>query len=334
MYKKFAMEHTLTMVKFRSILGSFRSVHDRDRLDGGARRRGLNDLMRLQRIRYAEILYDIENTMTSLDDDKQRMRSFKCDEEDFVRVRHAKGGFGPVQHVAVSQLTHCVLGFIINSKGSTDAASMQQLLFDLDVSAQVPCDTNHHGAPFFLDRGYQKDGLMKIFDNANCSVLGTIQRQKSAATFPYTFEHPEQEHNVPNDGIPVAMYSRNGSHVGLVYRGFQSKKPVLLRTTMPMLTVPLTATYVPPPPPEAEDDGDDEDANNNGDNSLVSVDVVHTNTTIDDILAELSNSDNESEGGVSVHSIQESENSFLAVMRMTMGGRMSSPSTRCLRMWN
>ena len=96
MYKKFAMEHTLTMVKFRSILGSFRSVHDRDRLDGGARRRGLNDLMRLQRIRYAEILYDIENTMTSLDDDKQRMRSFKCDEEDFVRVRHAKGGFGPV----------------------------------------------------------------------------------------------------------------------------------------------------------------------------------------------------------------------------------------------
>ncbi len=47
----------------------------------------------------------------------------------------AKGGFGPVQHVAVSQLTHFVLGGIINSPGSSDAASVQGLLMDMDDQA-------------------------------------------------------------------------------------------------------------------------------------------------------------------------------------------------------
>ena len=75
MYKKYPMGQSISDTKFRKILSTFRSVHDRGR-DGLARRGGLNELMALQRRRYAALLYDMENTMTSLDDDKQRMRSF------------------------------------------------------------------------------------------------------------------------------------------------------------------------------------------------------------------------------------------------------------------
>jgi len=245
MFKKFPMKHTISQGRFNAILGCFRTIHDRG-IDGRARRRGLNEMMHLHRKRYARLLFDIENTMTSLDDDKQRMRSYKCDDEGFVRVRHAKGGFGPVQHVAVSQLTHFVIGAIVNSKGSSDAKTLEHLLYECNHGTQVIGDTNYNGAAFFLDRGYQTDSILKVFDIARCNVLGTIQRQKTAEAFPYTFEHPEYDHNVPNDGIPVALYHRKGVHIALCYRGFQSKKPVLLRSTMPMLTVPRTRTWEPP----------------------------------------------------------------------------------------
>ena len=109
--------------------------------------------------------------MVSLDDDKQRMRTYKkCKDEQFVRQRHAaKGGFGPVQHVAVSQFTHFVLGGIINSPGSSDAASVQGLLMDMDDQAQVWGDTNHHGAKFWVDRGYRIPSIMSIFEKAGCN---------------------------------------------------------------------------------------------------------------------------------------------------------------------
>jgi len=132
MYKRFPMSENITERKFRAILGSFRSHHDR------GRRRKLNHFMAQQRKRFSSLLYDKLHCMTSLDDDKQRMRSFKCQEEGFTRQRHAKGGgFGPVQHVAVSQLSHFVIGAIINSQGSSDADTLEQLLFDMDGEAQV-----------------------------------------------------------------------------------------------------------------------------------------------------------------------------------------------------
>jgi len=70
MYKKYPMGQSISDTKFRKILSTFRSVHDRGR-DGLARRGGLNELMALQRRRYAALLYDMENTMTSLDDNME-----------------------------------------------------------------------------------------------------------------------------------------------------------------------------------------------------------------------------------------------------------------------
>jgi hypothetical protein len=49
-----------------------------------------------------------------------------------VRQRHASsGGFGPVQHVAVSSLTHFVLGGIMNEVNTSDADTIEQLFFDM-----------------------------------------------------------------------------------------------------------------------------------------------------------------------------------------------------------
>jgi hypothetical protein len=133
--------------------------------------------------------------MVSLDDDNQRMRTYKCKDEQFVRQRHAaKGGFGPVQHVAVSQLTHFVLGGIINSPGSSDAESLQGLLMDMDDQAQVWGDTNHHGAKFWVDGGYHIPSIVAIFEKARCNVYGTQQRQKTKKLFPYTFDHEDVPH--------------------------------------------------------------------------------------------------------------------------------------------
>ena len=160
--------------------------------------------------------------MVSLDDDKQRMRTYKCKDEQFVRQRHAaKGGFGPVQHVAVSQLTHFVLGGIINSPGSSDAASVQGLLMDMDDQAQVWGDTNHHGAKFWVDRGYRIPSIISIFEKAGCNVYGTQQRQKTKKLFPYTFDHEDVPHNIPKSGTPVSLYSRNGQEVALGARCWQ-----------------------------------------------------------------------------------------------------------------
>jgi len=157
--------------------------------------------------------------MMSLDDDKQRMRTYKCLMEHFVRQRHAaKGGFGPVQHVAVSQLTHFVLGGIINSPGSTDAASVQQMLYDMDADAQTVGDTDHDSAMFWIDRGYRTPSVSKVFQDGGCNEFGTIQRQKTVESFPYTFDHDEVAHNVPNEGPPVSLYSRKGSNVALASR--------------------------------------------------------------------------------------------------------------------
>ncbi len=49
-----------------------------------------------------------------------------------MRQRHASsGGFGPVQHVAVSSLTHFVLGGIMNEVNTSDADTIEQLFFDM-----------------------------------------------------------------------------------------------------------------------------------------------------------------------------------------------------------
>ena len=186
--------------------------------------------------------------MASLDDDKQRMRSQKCKSEGFVRVRHAKGGgFGPVQHVAVSQLTHFVLGTITNSQTPGGAESIEQLLFDMDMDADLMADVNHLGAVFCIDRGYRLPSVSRMFKKAHCNEIGTIQRRKTEQEFPYTFDHPEVEHNIPSEGVPVSLHARKGSDVALAYRGFQGKV-VLLKSTVPLWTVPRKACFAPPRP--------------------------------------------------------------------------------------
>ena len=209
----------------------------------------LNAFLRRQRKLYGNLVYVKKWAIVSLDDDKQRMRSQKCKGEGFVRQRHATGGgFGPVQHVAVSQLTHFVLGAIINSQTSGDAESIEQLLFDMDADADLMGDVNHQGAIFCIDRGYRLPSVSRMFAKAKCQEIGTIQRRKTVQEFPYTFDHPEVDHNVPSEGIPVSLHARKGNNVALAYRGFKGKV-VLLKSTVPMWIVPRQSNFVVRPPP-------------------------------------------------------------------------------------
>ena len=220
------------------------------------------------------------------------MRSTKCDEEGFVRKRHAKGGgFGPVQHVAVSQLTHFVTGAIINSRGSSDADTIEQLLFDMDPDAHVMGDTNHEGAWFCIDRGYSTPEILRKFKTCGCNTLGTIQRQKTVTAFPYTFDHPEDDRNVPSEGIPVSLYSRRGTEVAMVYRGFQHKQAVLLRSTAPMLKVPLLHLADDGPPVE---EGTSMSVSGE-DNELDTTDTASLNSFVESVNE--SDSDSQQEDG-------------------------------------
>ncbi len=97
-----------------------------------------------------------------------------------MRQRHAKSGrFGPVQHVAVSQLTHFVLGGIINEVNTSDADTIEQLLYDLDCSSQTFGAVDHKGATFCVDRGYRIPSIEAKFQKANCNVMGMQHRRKT-----------------------------------------------------------------------------------------------------------------------------------------------------------
>jgi len=200
---------------------------------------------------FGSMLCDKKHTVVSFDDDKQRMRSNKCMEELFVRQRHSDaGGFGPVQHVAVSQLTHFVLGGIVNSVNSTDAASVQTILRDLDPEAQNQDDVNLEPLIFAFDRGHQKEAISRKFKAAKVSEFGTIMRQKSIADFPYTCGHPESAINVPEEGVPLGMWSVRGTtgkeelaHCTRTCKG----KVILMKTTLSHWKVPVGGPFVPPP---------------------------------------------------------------------------------------
>jgi hypothetical protein len=241
MYKRYPMGEGISMVKFRLILGAFKSKHDRNT------RSKLNKFLGAQRKFYGCLLFAKKWCLVSLDDDKQRMRSLLCETEGFVRQRHAKGGgFGPVQHVAASQLTHFVLGCIINSPGSSDDKSVEQLLYDVDEDADCIGQTDHNLVPYFIDRGHRLSAVEAAFVRANCHMVGTTQRRKTVQEFPCTFEHPDKEGDVPSEGVPVSLHSRKGTNVALAYRGFQGKV-VLIKSTMPTWTIPRQGFFVPPP---------------------------------------------------------------------------------------
>ena len=117
----------------------------------------------------------------------------------------------------------------------------------MDDGADMMGDTNHEGAIFCIDRGYRLPSISRMFNKAHCHEIGTIQRQKTAALFPFTFDHPEVAHNVPCEGVPVSIHARKGAEVALACRGF-SGKVVLLKSTKPTFLVPREACCVPPPP--------------------------------------------------------------------------------------
>jgi hypothetical protein len=230
--------------KFRAILSAFRSAHDR------LSRRRLNMLLAASRRHFGSLFCDKKNTVVSFDDDKQRMRSLKCKLEGFVQQRHSDaGGFGPVQHVAVSQLTHFVLGGIVNSMNSSDAASAQTVLRDLDPGAQNQDDVNLHWLIFAIDRGYRKEAISRQFKAARVSEFGTIMRQRNVADFPYTYSHPESPHNVPEFGVPVGMWSVRGAagkeELAQCTRAHKGKC-ILMKSTLLTWRVPVGDPFVPP----------------------------------------------------------------------------------------
>ena len=163
-----------------------------------------------------------------------------------MRQRHASsGGFGPVQHVAVSQLTHFVLGGIINEVNTSDADTIEQLLFDMDCSSQTFGGVDHKGATFCVDRGYRIPSVEAKFDKAKCNIMGTQQRRKTHDEFPFTFDHPDAAHNVSSDGVPVSLHAKKGREVALAHRDFKGKV-VLLKSTHSKWVVPLEGFLIPP----------------------------------------------------------------------------------------
>jgi hypothetical protein len=110
---------------------------------------------------------------------------------------------------------------------SSDAASVQTVLRDLDPGAQNQDDVNLHWLIFAIDRGYRKEAISRQFKAAHVSEFGTIMRQRNVADFPYTYSHPESPHNVPEFGVPVGMWSVRGvagkeelTHCTRTYKGF------------------------------------------------------------------------------------------------------------------
>ena len=69
MYKTYPMVESISEKKFRAIINSFKSKHDRHA------RTKLNSFLRAQRKRHGALVYVKARCMVSLDDDKQRMRS-------------------------------------------------------------------------------------------------------------------------------------------------------------------------------------------------------------------------------------------------------------------
>ena len=68
LYKQYPISMTIPEAKFRAILSAFSSKHDK------RKRQGLNSMMAELRRAYASLVYDKDNSLISLDDDKQRMR--------------------------------------------------------------------------------------------------------------------------------------------------------------------------------------------------------------------------------------------------------------------
>jgi hypothetical protein len=204
MFKRRPTSQGLSERKFRGVISAFKSQHDRNT------RTKLNNFLKAQRRFFGALLFVPAWCLVSLDDDKQRVRSLLCALEGFVRQRHAKGGgFGPVQHVAVSQLTHLVLGRIINSPGSSDDKSAEQLLCDVDENADCIGNTNHHLVPHFIDRGHRLSAVESAFVRAHCNMIGTMQRRITVEEFPHTFEHPDKAGDVPSEGVPDVLHCIN-----------------------------------------------------------------------------------------------------------------------------
>ena len=83
----------------------------------------------------------------------QCMRSQHTEPEGLTSQMHAKGkGFGPVVHVATSQLLHFTLASIIKAKGSSNATTVSRLITDM-AGAQTVEDGDMGGALFAIDRG-------------------------------------------------------------------------------------------------------------------------------------------------------------------------------------
>jgi hypothetical protein len=86
------------------------------------------------------------------------------------------------------------------------------------------------------------------FQKANCNVMGTQQGRKTHDEFPFTFEHPEADHNAPSEGVPISMHAKKGREIDLAHRDFKGKL-VLLKSTLSKWVVPLAGFLLPPPPP-------------------------------------------------------------------------------------
>ena len=202
-YKMLGPDDSLTEIKFRAFIGSFSPSSNSNRS-----RLGINNFLLASRKTWGSLFIN-EWGVYSTDDDKQKSRSITCEDEGFVRKRHAaSGGYGPVMHLVVSQLNGYILGGGLNMRGGSDRNMLKQIYADIHG---VDCadDLDICGMQNEFDRGYKKEEFLKEYTEMwGGKHRGTHPRTQKLSSFPYTFGHPKDKRNVEEDGISLTRWSK------------------------------------------------------------------------------------------------------------------------------
>ena len=105
------------------------------------------------------------------------------------------------------------------------------------------------GALFAIDRGYMLLDNVRTMDATNCKFLGTCQRTHD---HPYTFGHPDQRNNVPDEGPPAELCTKKSGQTGTAVRDWQGNNVVLLKTNMDGWAAPPSGPLCIPVAPAGE----------------------------------------------------------------------------------
>lgn len=189
-------DESLSETKFRAFISAFKPS------GSISKRAALNAFIASSRKTWGSIFLTTEFGIYSTDDDKQKSRSLLCKDEGFVRKRHdVSGGYGPVMHMVVSQLSGYVLGTGLNAQGGSDMSTLKQMYAEMSGHDCVD-DLNLRGMQNEFDRGYKQPAFIKkLSDVWNGKHRGTHPRSSNKESFPYTFGHPNDSRNIIDDGM-------------------------------------------------------------------------------------------------------------------------------------